>query len=264
MNNKIKYINSYKKNTDFSVKPFDLSLVKSLKKNGGRNNTGRITVRHRGGGHKRRYRLIDFKFKNDNAIIKSIEYDPNRTSFIDGCTNTITGQNFYTLLPEGLKINDEIGLKKESDPVFKNGYFSSLRDLPLGSLIHSLELKPGKGAQLGRSAGTYMKLLQKNFELNLAKVKLPSKQEFVVPLDVKAVLGVVSNPTHSSKVLSKAGRSRWLGKRPSVRGVAMNPIDHPHGGGEGKTSGGRPSVTPWGRLTKGFPTRKRSNNKKQF
>merc|ERR1711865_887815 len=147
----------------------------------------------------------------------------------------------------------------ESDPVFKNGYFSSLRDLPLGSLIHSLELKPGKGAQLGRSAGTYMKLLQRNLDLNLAKVKLPSKQELVVPLDVKAVLGIVSNPTHSSKVLSKAGRSRWLGKRPSVRGVAMNPVDHPHGGGEGRTSGGRHPVTPWGKGTKGNRTR---NNKR--
>lgn len=264
MNNKIRYLNSYKKNLDFSAKPFDSSLVKSLKKNGGRNNTGRITVRHRGGGHKKRYRLIDFKFKNDNAIIKSIEYDPNRTSFIGGCTNTKTGKNFYTLLPEGLKINDELGLKKKTDPVFKNGYFSSLKDLPLGSLIHSLELKPGKGAQLGRSAGTYIKLLQKNLDLNLAKVRLPSKKEIIVPLDAKAVLGILSNPTHSSKNLSKAGRSRWLGRRPSVRGVAMNPVDHPHGGGEGKTSGGRPSVTPWGRLTKGFPTKKKSKNKKQF
>lgn len=264
MNNKIRYINSYKKNVDFSLNPFDTSLVKSLKKSGGRNNTGRITVRHRGGGHKRRYRFIDFRFNYFDAVIKSIEYDPNRTAFIAGCNDTGTGQNFYTLLPEGLNIGDELGLKKDTDPVFRNGFFSSLRNLPLGSLIHSLELKPGKGAQLGRSAGVYMKLLQKNFDLNLAKVKLPSKKEVVVSLDSKAVLGVVSNPMHSSKVLSKAGRSRWLGKRPSVRGVAMNPIDHPHGGGEGKTSGGRPSVTPWGRLTKGFPTRKRLKNKKQF
>jgi len=264
MNNKIKYLNSYKRNLDFSVKSFDFSLTKSLKKSGGRNNTGKITVRHRGGGHKKRYRLVDFKFRNINAVIKTVEYDPNRTSFIAGCVNLETNETFYTLLSEGLKKNDKIGSKKDTDPVFKNGHFSSLREFPLGSLVHSLELKPGKGAQLGRSAGVYIKLLQKNLELNLAKIKLPSKKEVFIPLDTKAVLGIVSNPTHFSKILSKAGRSRWLGKRPSVRGVAMNPVDHPHGGGEGKTSGGRPSVTPWGKLTKGLPTRKKIKSKKQF
>lgn len=255
MNKKIKYLNSYKRPFNLSKNIFDFSLTKPLKNTGGRNNRGRISVRHKGGGHKRRMRLIDFKFLNDSGVIKSVEYDPIRTSFIAGCENLSTGKNFYVLLTEGLGIGSLVGSKKKKDRVFKLGLYSPLSDFPLGSLIHSLELKTNKGSQLGRSAGSYVKLVQKDFDRNLARIKLPSKKEISVPLNVRAVFGMVSNISHNSKDLSKAGRSRWLGSRPSVRGVAMNPIDHPHGGGEGKTSGGRPSVTPWGRLTRGKPTR---------
>jgi len=265
MNKEIKYKNSYKRPTFLSKKPFDLSLLKPLKKKAGRNNSGKITVRHQGGGHKKRIRVMDFTFLNKKGIIRSIEYDPNRTAFIAGCTNPQNYKNFYTLYIEGLKIGSEVGVKPSKDFVFKAGQFASLREFPLGSLLNSLEFKPGKGSQIGRSAGSYVKLIQKDFEKNLARVKLPSKTEVNIPLDSIAVFGIISNLFHRSKDLSKAGRSRWLGKRPSVRGVAMNPIDHPHGGGEGKTSGGRPSVTPWGRITRGLPTRKNLKKKiKQF
>lgn len=264
MRHTVKYRNSFQKNKQLSNKPFSKSLTKTLQKNGGRNNTGRITVRHQGGGHKKRYRDIDFNFNYKEAIIVSIEYDPNRSAYIAGCLNLDTHKPFYVLLTEGLEKFSSLGLKAKDDFVFKSGCHCTLLDIPLGSLVHSLELKPGKGAQLGRSAGSYLKLLQKNTKTGLAKLRLPSKKEVVVPLSTMAILGVVSNSSHYSKVISKAGRSRWLGKRPSVRGVAMNPFDHPHGGGEGKTSGGRPSVTPWGRLTKGQPTRKKSKVVKQF
>lgn len=256
LNNQIKYLNSYKKLANLAKKPFDVSLTKRLKRRGGRNNFGRITVRHQGGGHKRRSRLIDFNFLNSCGIISSIEYDPTRTSFVAGCVNSETGKNFYTLLSQGLKVGSIVGKKKDNNPVFQVGQSSALRNFPLGSLLHSLELKKQKGSQISRSAGSFIKLIQKDFESGMARVKLPSKKEITVPLDSFAVFGIVSNLAHRSKNLSKAGRSRWLGKRPSVRGVAMNPIDHPHGGGEGKTSGGRPSVTPWGRLTRGKPTKK--------
>ena len=256
MNKKIKYINSYKKPSNLVKKPFDRSLTKSLKKKGGRNNFGRITVRHQGGGSKQRSRLIDFKFLNKTGIVSSIEYDPTRTAFVAGCRNPSTGSNFYNLLSDGLKIGSIIGQKDKNNPVFKIGQSASIKDFPLGSLIHSLEIKCKRGSQLGRSAGSFIKLVQKDLDKNTARVKLPSKKEITVSLDSFAIFGVVSNLSHRSKDLAKAGRSRWLGKRPSVRGVAMNPIDHPHGGGEGKTSGGRPSVTPWGKLTRGKPTKK--------
>jgi len=261
MNKKIKYLNSYKRPSILSKKPFDKVLSTNLKKTGGRNNFGRITVRHRGGGHKQRLRLIDFNFSNKQGLIKSIEYDPVRTAFIAGCTNSETLSNFYTVLPEGLTVGSELGYKKEHDPVFNVGSSAQLRDFPLGSLLHLVEMKPQKGAQLGRSAGSYVKLVQKDFEKGYARVRLPSKKEINLSLNVRGVFGVVSNSPNRTKDLSKAGRSRWLGWRPSVRGVAMNPVDHPHGGGEGKTSGGRPSSTPWGRLTRGQPTRKKG---KQF
>jgi large subunit ribosomal protein L2 len=261
MNKKIKYLNSYKKPSFLSKKPFDFSLTKSLKKNGGRNNQGRITVRHRGGGHKKRLRLLDFNFKNLNGIVESIEYDPTRSSFIAGCKNPVTGKNFYTLLTEGLSLKSQFGLKSKEDPVFKIGNSAKIVDYPLGSLLHSVELKPKKGSQIARSAGSYIKLIQKDLVKGIARVKLPSKKEISLPLNSLAIYGIVSNASHRTKDLSKAGRSRWLGKKPTVRGVAMNPIDHPHGGGEGKSSGGRPSVTPWGRLTRGQPTRKKN---KQF
>jgi large subunit ribosomal protein L2 len=265
MNSKIKYLNSYKRPSNFSKKPFNRSLTKILKKNGGRNNFGRVTVRHKGGGQKQRIRLVDFNFLHEKAIVQAIEYDPARSAFLAGCKNLETDKTFYTILSDGLEIGSSLGFKNRSEPVFKSGFAAPIKDFPLGSLVHSLELKPGKGSQLARSAGSYVKIIQKDFEKGLAKVKLPSKKEAVVSLNTFAVFGVVSNLSHRTKDLAKAGRSRWLGRRPSVRGVAMNPIDHPHGGGEGKTSGGRPSVTPWGRLTRGKPTRKGlRNTNKQF
>merc|ERR1711998_239411 len=177
------------------------------------------------------------------GIVNSVEYDPSRSAFLAGCNNIKTGKNFYTLLTEGLSVGSEVGKKKKENPVFKTGVFTSLEEFPLGSLVHSLELKKNKGSQVARSAGSYVKLLQKDFDRKIARIRLPSKKEIFVPLDTMAVFGIVSNVFHSSKNLSKAGRSRWMGRRPSVRGVAMNPVDHPHGGGEGKTSGERPSVT---------------------
>jgi large subunit ribosomal protein L2 len=265
MNKKIKYLNSYKRPSNFSKKPFVFSLTKTLKKNGGRNNHGRITVRHKGGGQKQRSRLVDFRFTHSRGVIKAIEYDPTRSAFVAGCLDTKTSKKFYSLLPDGLGIGDPIGIKEKENPVFKNGFSAPVSDFPLGSLVHSLEFKKGKGSQIARSAGSYVKIIQKDFEKGLARVKLPSKKELVIPLNTFAVFGVVSNLSHRTKDLSKAGRARWLGRRPTVRGVAMNPIDHPHGGGEGKTSGGRPSVTPWGRLTRGRPTRKpQKGSLKQF
>ncbi len=256
MNHKKIYLNSYNKPLNLSKKPFDLSLTKPLKKSGGRNNSGKITVRHKGGGHKRRYRQIDFDFTNASGKIVSIEYDPNRTAFIAGCVTERTGKNFYTLLPEGLDKNAKLSLKTDQDLILKTGHFASLRNFPLGSLLYSVEKTPGSGATYARAAGTYVKLIQKDLESKKAKVRLSSKKVISVPLDSLAFSGTVSNSFNNLKVLSKAGRNRWQGIRPTVRGVAMNPVDHPHGGGEGKTSGGRPSVTPWGRLTRGKPTGK--------
>ena len=220
------------------------NLSNKLKKKTGRNNKGAIILRRCGGGHSKRYRNINFKFKELKGTIISIEYDPNRSSFIAGCLNPITKKLFYQLLTEGQKIGDLLGIK-EKDTIFNTpGDFLPLLDVPVGSLVHSLEIKSGKGSQLARSAGTYVKLLNKEPNLNLAKVRLPSKQEYIIPLNSKCILGTLANNKHNQNSLRKAGQSRWLGNRPKVRGVAMNPVDHPHGGGEGKTSGGRCSVTP--------------------
>lgn len=257
MNHKIKYLNSYKQTVNLSKKPFDSKLTEFLPQKAGRNNRGSITVRRKGGGHKRRYRKIDFKFLNKNGKIVSLEYDPNRTAFLAGCEDRITTKKFYTLLPEGLSKGSFIGQKKTTDLLLKTGHFGMLKEFPLGTVVYGVESSPGRGSSISRSAGTFSKLIQKDFSKGLARIKLPSRKEVFVSLDCLAFAGVVSNSTHSLKVLSKAGRRRWLGIRPHVRGVAMNPVDHPHGGGEGKTSGGRPSTTPWGRLTRGQPTAKK-------
>lgn len=246
------------KRVSFS-RPVNKSLIEPLKRKSGRSK-GRLVISSKGGGHKKHYRKINFFYNFKSALIKTIEYDPNRSAFIMGCSDLDTNKLFYFLQTEGQEIGGLIGNKKSTDLVFSNGLFAPLGDLPLGSLLNSVSLGYNKKAIYSRSAGTFIKLLQKDYETNTVKIRLPSKIEVTVPLTALATVGAVSNPYHKNKNLSKAGRSRWLGNRPSVRGVAKNPVDHPHGGGEGKTSGGRPSVTPWGRITKGQPTRK----KKQY
>ncbi len=231
-------------------------LLKPVGKSGGRNSNGRITLRHRGGGHKRRYRIIDFKRNKDNipAKVASIEYDPNRSSRI-ALLHYLDGEKSYILAPERLNIGDKV----ESGPnaEIRAGNALPLRGIPTGTQIFNIELYPGHGGQLVKSAGTYAQLVAK--EGNYAQVKLPSGEVRMLLMDCRATIGQVGNLDHENVSLGKAGRSTWLGKRPHVRGVAMNPVDHPLGGGEGKSSGGRHPVTPWGVPTKGYTTR---NNKK--
>lgn len=228
------------------------SLVKSLNKSGGRNSKGRITIRHRGGGHKRRYRIIDFRRNKDGipARVASIEYDPNRSANI-ALLHYADGEKRYILASLGLKVGDTVLSGPDAD--IKPGNSLTLRDIPLGSQIHNIELNIGHGGQIVRSAGNYAQLIAK--EGRYAQVKLPSGEVRLIPQDCKATIGQVGNVGHMGISLGKAGRSRWKGKRPHVRGVAMNPVDHPHGGGEGKSSGGRHPVTPWGVPTKGYKTR---------
>ncbi len=228
------------------------SLVRPIKRSGGRNNRGRITCRHVGGGHKRRYRIIDFK-RDKRAIparVTSIEYDPNRSARIALLTYA-DGEKRYILAPKELKVGDAIIAGPGSE--IRAGNALPLADIPLGTLVHNVELKPGKGGQLARSAGTYAQLLAK--EGDYAALRLPSGEVRRVRMECYATVGQVGNEDHENIKLGKAGRARWLGIRPTVRGVAMNPIDHPHGGGEGRTSGGRHPVTPWGVPTKGKKTR---------
>lgn len=229
------------------------SLVVTLKKTGGRNSFGRITSRHIGGGHKKKYRIIDFlRDKRDiPAKVTSIEYDPNRSARIALLTYA-DGEKRYILAPDGIKVGDNILASENAD--IKPGNALPLKAIPLGSIIHNVELKIGKGGQLARSAGTYAQLMSK--EGKYSQVKLPSGEVRMVLQSCYATIGQVGNLDHENVSLGKAGRSRWLGKRPKVRGVAMNPVDHPHGGGEGRTSGGRHPVTPWGIPTKGYKTRK--------
>lgn len=228
------------------------ALTRGKVKTGGRNNTGRITSWHRGGGHKQLYRLIDFKrSKNGKAVVERLEYDPNRTAFI-ALLAYEDGSKSYILAPNSLKVGDEILSSADAD--IKVGNCLPLKNIPVGTIVHNVEMKPGKGGQLARSAGTSVSLAGK--DSGYAQVKLASGELRLVPLDCKATIGVVSNPDQKNVNIGKAGRNRWRGKRPHVRGVAMNPIDHPHGGGEGKTSGGRHPVTPWGKPTKGKKTRK--------
>ncbi len=233
------------------------SLTRPLKKTGGRNNLGRITSRRRGGGHKRRYRIIDFKRNKFDVLGKvvSIEYDPNRSSRI-ALVLYDDNEKRYIIAPDGLKVNDKIISSKESKVEFKTGNALLLKDIPDGMLVHNIELKPGKGAQMARSAGTYARIMAK--ENKMVSLKLPSSEIRMVSENCLATLGTVGNKTHENIKIGKAGRSRWLGRRPKVRGVVMNPVDHPHGGGEGKTSGGRHPVSPWGTPAKGYKTRKRN------
>lgn len=232
------------------------SLTVALKKTGGRNNLGRITCRHRGGGHKRFYRIIDFKRNKDSvpAKVATIEYDPNRSARI-ALLHYVDGEKRYIIAPEGLKVGDMVVSGAEAD--IKVGNALPLRNIPPGTPIHNIELKKGKGAQIVRSAGTSAVIMAK--EKKYAQVRLPSGEVRLVHLDCKATIGVIGNADHGNISIGKAGRSRWLGRRPKVRGVAMNPVDHPHGGGEGRTSGGRHPVTPWGVPTKGYKTRKKRN-----
>ena len=234
------------------------SLVKGLSNPGGRNNHGRLTAFRKGGGHKRKYRLVDFKRTSfSEAIVASIEYDPNRSAFIAKVVDT-KGLNHYILAPLDLKVGDKV--ESGSEASINIGNALPLHDIPVGTIIHNIELKPGHGGQYARSAGSFGVLIQKDEDGKFAQIRLKSKEQRLVPLNCMATVGVVSNPDHGSISLSKAGRSRWLRRRPTVRGVAMNPVDHPHGGGEGKTSGGRPSVSPWGKLTKGPKTRSPRKN----
>ncbi|WP_445681094.1 50S ribosomal protein L2 [Radicibacter daui] len=228
------------------------SLTEGLTKSGGRNNTGRITVFHRGGGHKRRYRLVDFKRTKFDVVgtVERLEYDPNRTAFI-ALVNYADGTQAYILAPQRLKAGDQVVAGNKVD--VKPGNAMPLKSMPIGTIIHNVELTPGKGGQMARSAGTYAQLVGRDG--GYAQIKLASGELRMVRLECMASVGAVSNPDNMNTSMGKAGRHRWLGIRPTVRGVAMNPIDHPHGGGEGRTSGGRHPVTPWGKPTKGKRTR---------
>lgn len=228
------------------------SLVVALKRSTGRNNAGRITSRHMGGGHKRRYRLIDFRRdkKEIPAKVVSIEYDPNRSSRI-ALISYADGEKRYILAPHGLSVGDVIIASESAD--IKPGNAMPIRTIPQGTWVHNVELKIGKGGQLARSAGTYAMIAAKDGKY--AQLRLPSGEVRLVLQDCCATIGQVGNLDHENVKIGKAGRNRWLGIRPQSRGVAMNPVDHPHGGGEGKSSGGRNPVTPWGIPTKGYKTR---------
>ncbi|WND02790.1 50S ribosomal protein L2 [Temperatibacter marinus] len=227
-------------------------LTEGLTKSGGRNNTGRITSRRRGGGAKRAYRMIDFKrTKWDvSATVERIEYDPNRTAFI-ALIKYEDGELAYILAPQRLAVGDKVVAGEKVD--IKPGNAMPLANMPVGTIVHNVEMKAGKGGQIARSAGAYVQLVGR--DRGYAQVRLSSGEMRIVRGECMATVGAVSNPDNQNQKLSKAGRNRWKGRRPSVRGVAMNPVDHPHGGGEGRTSGGRDPVTPWGKPTKGKRTR---------
>ncbi len=238
------------------------SLTEKLSKTGGRNNTGRITSRRRGGGHKRRYRIIDFKRNKIDiqALVAGIEYDPNRSSRI-ALLEYEDGEKRYILAPDGLTDGDKV-VSSRDKVAMKTGNSMPLGVMPDGMLVHNIELKPGKGGQMARSAGTYARLMAK--EGGMVTLKLPSGEMRMISEKCSATIGVVGNKSHENIKLGKAGRSRWLGRRPKVRGVAMNPVDHPMGGGEGKSSGGRHPVSPWGTPSKGYKTRKKNKASNKF
>jgi len=244
---------------ELTEKEPEKSLVVSLTKSGGRNNLGRITARHRGGGQKRKYRIIDFKRDKDGipAKVAAIEYDPNRSAHI-ALLHYLDGEKRYILAPNNLRVGDRV--ISGSGVEVRTGNALPLREIPLGTHVHNIELYPGHGGQLVRGAGAYGQLMAK--EGKYAQVKLPSGEVRMILLECKATIGQVGNLDHENISIGKAGRNRWLGRRPKVRGVAMNPVDHPHGGGEGKSSGGRHPVTPWGVPTKGYKTRKRKPSDK--
>ncbi|MDH4121248.1 MAG: 50S ribosomal protein L2 [Deltaproteobacteria bacterium] len=242
-----------------SIAP-EKSLLEPLPRKGGRNNNGRITTRHQGGGHKRKYRVIDFK-RDKTGIpgkVTTVEYDPNRSARISLVVYA-DGEKRYIISPEGLKVGDSILASETAD--IKVGNALPLRAIPVGSVVHCVEMKPGKGAQLARSAGASVQIVSRE-ETGYIQLRLRSGEIRRVAQNCLATIGVVGNADHANIEIGKAGRNRWKGLRPTVRGVVMNPIDHPHGGGEGRTSGGRHPVTPWGQPTKGYRTRKnkRTNN----
>ena len=234
-------------------------LLEQQSRKAGRNNTGRITVRHRGGGHKQRYRVIDFKRDKDgiDAKVERLEYDPNRSSHIALLLYS-DGERRYIVAPKGVKAGDM--LRSGPDSAIQSGNCLPLRNIPVGTMVHCVEMKPSKGAQIARSAGGGVQYLAR--EGAYATLRLRSGEMRKVPIECRATVGEVGNQEHSLRSLGKAGAKRWRGVRPTVRGVAMNPVDHPHGGGEGRTSGGRHPVSPWGQPTKGAKTRsnKRTNN----
>lgn len=232
------------------------SLTRGLTKSGGRNNLGRVTAFHKGGGHKRKYRMVDFKRRKMDmfATVERFEYDPNRTAFL-ALIKYEDGELSYILAPQRLAVGDKVISSVKAD--IKPGNTLPLSNIPVGTIIHNVEMKPGKGGQLARSAGTYAQYVGR--DLGYALIKLNSGEVRMIRLECLATVGAVSNPDQKNISLSKAGRSRWLGRKPVVRGVAMNPVDHPHGGGEGRTSGGRHPVTPWGKCTKGKKTRSKNN-----
>jgi large subunit ribosomal protein L2 len=239
---------------DFSVltkKEPEKRLLAPLKKSGGRNNRGRMTNRHRGGGHKRRLRIIDLKRTRDGipAVVASLEYDPNRSAYI-ALLHYVDGDKAYILAPEGVKTGDKIECGPTAD--IKPGNALPLKNIPVGTIVHAIELKPGAGAQLARGAGVQAQLMAK--EGKFALLKLPSGEQRMVQAECRATIGQVGNLDHENISIGKAGRSRWLGKRSHVRGVAMNPVDHPHGGGEGRSKGNHPQ-SPWGMPAKGYKTR---------
>ncbi len=245
--------------SDLTKKRPEKSLMEPLKKSGGRNNRGRITMRRRGGGHKRSYRRIDFKRDKLGvpAKVAAIEYDPNRSARI-ALLHYVDGEKRYILSPNGVKVGDRIEAGEGAD--IKAGNALPLDRIPLGTEVHNVELVHGRGGQIVRSAGGTARIMAK--EGNYVQLKLPSGEVRAVRKECFATIGQVGNLDHENVVIGKAGKSRWLGIRPHVRGVAMNPVDHPHGGGEGKTSGGRHPVSPWGVPTKGYKTRKKNKSDK--
>ncbi|HOM03664.1 MAG TPA: 50S ribosomal protein L2 [Acetivibrio sp.] len=247
---------------EITKKEPEKSLLAPLKKTGGRNSYGRITVRHHGGGAKQKYRIIDFKRDKDGikSKVAAIEYDPNRTAYI-ALLHYADGEKRYILAPHGLKVGDIVESGENAD--IKPGNALALENIPVGTEIHNIELKPGKGAQLVRAAGNVAQLMAK--EGDYAQVRLPSGEVRMVSLKCKATIGQVGNIEHENVSIGKAGRKRWMGVRPTVRGVVMNPVDHPHGGGEGRSPIGRPSpVTPWGKPTLGYKTRKKNKASDKF
>ena len=228
-------------------------LTEGLTQKGGRNNLGRVTARYQGGGHKRTYRIIDFKRRKFDVVgtVERLEYDPNRTAFI-ALVRYADDELSYILAPQRLAAGDKVIASEKAVDV-KPGNTMPLGAMPVGTIVHNVEMKPGKGGQIARSAGAYAQLVGR--DAGMAILRLNSGEQRLVPGTCLATVGAVSNPDHANINLGKAGRSRWLGKRPHVRGVVMNPVDHPHGGGEGRTSGGRHPVTPWGKPTKGKKTR---------
>ena len=236
-------------------------LVSTKSKNGGRNNQGRITTRHKGGGHKQKYRVVDFRRNKDGitGIVERLEYDPNRSAHI-ALIKYADGERRYILAPKGVSAGDKV--QSGSDAPIKAGNALPLRNIPLGSTVHNVELKPGKGGQMARSAGTSVQVLAKDGQH--VTLRMRSGEMRKVNSECRATIGEVSNSEHSLRSLGKAGAKRWRGVRPTVRGVAMNPVDHPHGGGEGRTSGGRHPVTPWGVPTKGYKTRTNKRTRKMI